>query len=310
MSNHTTVTIGTRESKLARWQSDRVAGLIERAHPGVRCRVVTMLTAGDRELSKPIPEIGGKGVFTAELEEALRSGAIDAAVHSLKDLPTNMPHDMAMAAVCQRADARDVLISQHHESLEALPPGSRVGTSSPRRIAQLALHRPDLTCVSLRGNVDTRVRKAMEGGGEIDAVVIAGAGVLRLGLDDAIRQWIPLDVMLPAPGQGALAIQARRDDSDVLRIVGAIDEPVSRAATTAERTMLEMLGGGCAVPVAAYAEMDSSPDGAALVLRGLVAATDGSRSARAEGRGPASDAVSVGRGVARKLLDHGAGDLL
>ncbi len=303
-----TFTIGTRESKLARWQAERVAGLIERAHPGVRCRVITMSTAGDRELTRPIPEIGGKGVFTAELEEALRSGAIDAAVHSLKDLPTNVPHDMVLAAVCQRADARDVLISQRHDSLEALPPGSRVGTSSPRRIAQLALHRSDLTCVSLRGNVDTRVRKAMEG--EMDAVVIAGAGVLRLGLDDAIRQWIPLDVMLPAPGQGALAIQARRDDSDVLRVVGAIDEPVSRAATTAERTMLEMLGGGCAVPVAAYAEVDSSPDGAALVLRGLVAATDGSRSVRAQGRGQTSDAESLGREVARKLLDDGAGGLL
>jgi hydroxymethylbilane synthase len=308
MAAQTTVTIGTRESKLARWQSARVAELIEGAHPGLRCRVVTMSTAGDRELTKPIPEIGGKGLFTAELEEALRSGAIDVAVHSLKDLPTSMPHDVALAAVCQRADARDVLVSRSYESLEALPSGARVGTSSPRRIAQLALHWPDLTCVSLRGNVDTRVRKAMEG--EMDAVVIAGAGVLRLGLDDAIRQWIPLEVMLPAPGQGALAIQARRDDGDVLRLVGAIDEPVSRSAATAERTMLEMLGGGCAVPVAAYAEMDSSPDGQALFLRGLVAATDGSRCSRADARGPANDAESLGREVARKLLDDGAGDLL
>jgi hydroxymethylbilane synthase len=248
------VTVGTRSSPLARRQTERVIELLEAAWPGLACRALPIVTTGDRtqRSGRPLPEIGGKGLFTAELEQSLRDGDIDAAVHSLKDLPTEQAPGVVLGAVCSRDDTRDCLVARGGLTLAELPQGAVVGTSSLRRAAQLRALRPDLEVRSIRGNVDTRIRKVREG--EFDAVVLAAAGVRRLGLEDAVTEWLSVETMLPAPGQGALAIQCRADDDAVLRLLAAIDDPRARAATSAERAFLRALGAGCTAPVAAHAE--------------------------------------------------------
>jgi hydroxymethylbilane synthase len=289
------VVLGTRGSALARAQTERVIELLATAWPGITCEVRAIVTQGDRTQSsgEPLPAIGGKGLFTAELEEALRSGEIDLAVHSLKDLPTEEPADIVLGAVCLRDDVRDCLVARDGLTLAELPPGAVVGTSSLRRTAQLRALRPDLEVRSIRGNVDTRVRKVREG--EFDAAVLAAAGIRRLSLEDAVTEWLPGETMLPAPGQGALAVQCRAGDEAVLALLAAIDDPATRAATTAERVFLRDLGAGCTAPVAAYAEplgagadntsnsLLQSPGG--VRLHGLVASPDGREVVRVSGEG-------------------------
>ncbi|MEK9164492.1 MAG: hydroxymethylbilane synthase, partial [Chloroflexota bacterium] len=268
-------------------------------------------TSGDRILDKPLPEIGGKGLFTEELENALRAGEIDVAVHSLKDLPIDDASGLTIGAICQREDARDVLIARDGSTLASLPPGARVGTSSLRRSAQLLAARPDLTLLSLRGNVDTRIRKAVGATPAVapyDAIVLAAAGVLRLGLGEHISEYLPFDVMLPAPGQGALAVQCRAGDDATLGLLAAIDDPESRAAVTAERAFLNALGGGCSAPVAAYAHFPLRTSHSALAMTGLVASPDGRRAVRVSGEG--NDPLALGAELAQQALAQDAGELL
>ncbi len=293
------LSFATRPSALARWQTQWVIRALQAAHPGLVCREEVIVTHGDRVLDRPLPEIGGKGLFTQELEAALLGGRVDAAVHSLKDLPTEMPPGLTVGAVPARAEVRDALVAAQGYTLATLPEGAVVGTSSLRRAAQLLAVRPDLRIRPLRGNVDTRVRKALEG--RYDAVVLAGAGLVRLGLTAHVSEWLPLEVMLPAPGQGALVVQCRADDAATLRLLAAIEHTPTRAATEAERAFLEALGGGCAVPVAAYAE--ALPDGR-LRLRGFVGAADGRGHWRGEAVGGAPRAL--GAALAEKAVAEGA----
>jgi hydroxymethylbilane synthase len=295
--------VGMRGSALSRWQADWVlAGL--RAHwPGLAAEVRVFTTSGDRQLDTPLPEIGGKGVFTEELEQALLAGEIDVAVHSLKDLPVAVTPGLGLGAICEREDARDVLISLAGNALAALPAGARVGTSSLRRSVQLLRARADLTIVSLRGNVDTRLRKARQG--DYDAIVLAAAGVHRLGLKAAITEYLSFDVMLPAPGQGALAIQCRADDAVTRARLNALDHAPTRAAVEAERAFLSGLGGGCAAPVAAYATVNAE---GGLALTGLAASADGRAALRLSGEG--TDPLALGARLAQQALLQGAGAFL
>ncbi len=296
-----TLVFATRPSALARWQTQWVIQALQKAHSGLRCAEKIITTQGDRVLDKPLPEIGGKGLFTQELENELLSGAVHCAVHSLKDLPVDDTRGLTIGCIPVRAEVRDALVAKNEATVDSLPQGARVGTSSLRRSAQLRAVRPDLQTTSLRGNVDTRVRKALEG--QYDAVLLAGAGLTRLGLEEHVRQWIPLEIILPAPGQGALAVQCRVDDESTLALLAALDHSSTRKSITAERAFLAGLGGGCAVPVAAYA---TANDG--IELRGLVASPDGKRVIRVAGTG--EDARSLGSAVAEAALQQGAGEVL
>jgi hydroxymethylbilane synthase len=297
-----TITLGSRPSKLARWQTQHILDQLKTAWPELTCRVVTLFTEGDKNLTQALPEIGGKGVFTSELEAALRSGEIDLAVHSLKDLPVDSSAGLCIGAVGQRADARDVLITAHGQILAVLPTSARVGTSSLRRQAQLKAARSDLTILPLRGNVDTRIRKALAG--DYDAIILAAAGVERLDLGKHITEYLPLQVMLPAPGQGALAVQCRADDLEVLKLLETIHHRATYQAVTAERTFLSALGAGCSAPVAAYANYDSGM----LEMNGLVASPDGQRVIRVSASG--EDPFALGKHLAQQAFEMGAGELL
>jgi hydroxymethylbilane synthase len=285
-----TLTIGTRGSKLALWQTEHVAQRLEKTAPGVRCRIETLVTQGDRRLDQPLPEIGGKGLFTAELEEALRRRQIDLAVHSLKDLPVDDTPGLVIGAILSRADVRDVLVARGGWTLATLPHGAVVGTSSLRRQAQLLAVRSDLAIRSIRGNVDTRVRKVISG--EYDAALFAGAGLLRLGLESYISEWLSVDLMLPAPGQGALAVQCRADDLATLDLLAAIDDRFVRTAVWIERQFLQGLGGGCSAPIGAYAIVGSSGRGAEEIsAQAVVGTPDGRRLIRVEANGAEPEAV-------------------
>ncbi len=306
------VVLGTRASALARAQTERVAESLRQAWPEIDCRTRPIATRGDRTQASgvPLPTIGGKGLFTAELERALRAGTIDLAVHSLKDLPTEESPGISLGAVCLREDVRDCLVAREGHSLRGLPPGAIVGTSSLRRAAQLLGLRHDLDVRSIRGNVDTRVRKVQDG--EFDAVVLAAAGVLRLGLEGAVTEWLETDTMLPAPGQGALGVQCRADDERVLTLLAAIDDPGARAETTAERVFLRTLGAGCTAPVGAHA-VGAGPEPRDTVSQGwvrlqaLVASPDGRQVVRVAGEG---EAAELGERLAREALAAGAGEIL
>ncbi len=298
---------GTRSARLARWQTERVAGLL-RETTGLRCEEVPISTEGDRRLDASLPEIGGKGVFTEALEDALRSGEIDFAVHSLKDLPIEESPGLVLAAVLDRIDARDVLIARESRLLSTLPRGARVGSSSVRRMAQIRAARGDVEVAPLRGNVDTRVRKALDGA--YDAVVLAAAGVLRLGLEGTVREYLPFEVMLPAPGQGALAVQCRSEDRSTREALDLLDDPLARAATAAERGFLAALGGGCSAPVAAHARLAPGENGEELELTGLVLSPDGARRVRVQARAPISQARSLAMRLAEEALAQGAGECL
>jgi hydroxymethylbilane synthase len=297
----TMVAVGTRTSALARWQTRSVIDQLQAAWPGLECEERLYTTAGDQAPDRPLTEIGGAGVFTTELENALRAGEIDLAVHSLKDLPIEPAPGLALGAIGERADARDVLVARDGWTLQTLPHGARLGTCSLRRSAQALAARPDLAIVPLRGNVDTRIRKAHAG--EYEAIVLAAAGVLRLGREAAISEYLSFDLMLPAPGQGALAIQCRADDARVLSLLAPLDHAPTRRAVEAEREFLQGMGGGCSAPVAAYGHLTADGE---LRLAGLVADAAGGRVVRVAGSG----GPALGRRLADEALALGAGELL
>jgi len=292
----------TRPSALARWQTQWVIQALKTAWPDLDCAEKVITTQGDRVLDRPLPEIGGKGLFTKELESELNNGNVHAAVHSLKDLPVDNPAGLVLGAIPLRGEVRDVLVAERGDTLDTLPEGARVGTSSLRRTAQLLRLRPDLRIEPLRGNVDTRLRKA--GQGLYDAIVLAGAGLIRLGYAERISQWLPLDAMLPAPGQGALAVQCRSDDASTLRLLAPIEDFATRPAISAERAFLEGLGGGCSLPVAAHAVL---LDGR-LHLQGRVISLNGQQVIDCYAQG--DDPQELGQECARQALAQGAGELL
>lgn len=299
----TVLNVGTRISQLARWQTDHIIARLQDAWPDLTCEVVPFVTKGDKTLDKPLPQIGGKGLFTAELERALHTGEIDIAVHSLKDLPVANPPGLTLGAIASRAPVQDGLVACNGWTLQTLPKGAIVGTSSNRRRAQLLAVRPDFTVRSIRGNVETRVRKVMEG--DYHAAVLARAGLERLNLTDVVTEWLPLELMLPAPGQGALAVQCRADDEATLTLLAAVDDMHVRAAVTAERTFLDALGGGCSAPIAAHAQIMGENE---VQMRALVAAPDGGKVVYVSGVG--SDAAALGRALAQEAAEQGGATIL
>ena len=296
------LTFATRPSALARWQTARVIQLLQAAHPELECSEYIITTTGDRVLDRPLPEIGGKGLFTSELEDALLSGKVHGAVHSLKDLPVENTPGIVVGAIPEREAAFDVLVSTHGWTISNLPEGARVGTCSHRRTAQLLARRSDLTILPLRGNVDTRVRKVLNG--EYDAIVLAQAGLMRLGLEAHISEVFPLDVMLPAPGQGALAVQCRADDVETLEVLSSIHDPITAAAVDAERAFLSGLGGGCSLPVAAFAQKNNGQ----IILTGAVISVDGTEAIRLSAVD--EDPHKLGERLADLVLERGAADIL
>jgi hydroxymethylbilane synthase len=296
----------TRPSALARWQTQWVINALQGMYPDLVCEEKVITTQGDKILDKPLPEIGGKGLFTQELENELLFGAVHCAVHSLKDLPVGSSAGLAVGCIPIRGEVRDALISKNGFTLATLPQNAVVGTSSLRRAAQLRAARPDLKIDSLRGNVDTRLRKALEG--QCDAIILAGAGLTRLGLSQHVTEWLSLDVMLPAPGQGALAVQCRADDQTTLSLLAGLDDETTRSMVTAERAFLSGLGGGCAVPVAAYAEVSVKSHISGLRLTGLVISEDGNKAIKVSDEG--TDALQLGDELAQKAITQGASEIL
>lgn len=307
--------VGSRGSRLSQRQTELALEALSRAHPDARFEVRAVRTAGDRSRAS-LGEIGGRGVFVAELERALLTGDIDIAVHSLKDMPSDATDGLAVGGVTEREDVRDALVSRGRLTLADLPHGAVVGTGSPRRAAQVLATRPDLRIADIRGNVDTRIRKVEDG--RYDAAVLAAAGLARLGWLDRAAELLPTDLMLPAVGQGALALQVRADDSEAAELVSAVDHPASRGATAAERAFEARLGGGCHAAIAALGEVtrsvilsEAEADlGAGLRLRGLVGDPAGGRLLRGEVEGSLQEADSLGVRLAELLLSQGAADLL
>ncbi len=299
-----TFVVGTRGSRLALRQTELVLDLLRAQHPGMAFDVREVRTEGDRRPDEPISAIGGQGVFVKELEAALARGKIDVAVHSLKDLPAELGTGLTLAAFPQRGDPRDALVARGGATLATLPPNARVGTGSARRAVQLRALRPDVEPAEIRGNVDTRVRKVDDGG--FDAAVLAVAGLERLGLLDRASELFATDVMLPAVGQGALAVEARANDGEALELLGTIDNIETRLACEAERAFLERLGGGCRLPFGGLAEIESET----LRIRGFISDDSGARMFRAETSGSSGEAESLGVRLAELLLEQGASEFV
>ncbi len=298
----TPLRIGTRGSALAQWQAELARGRLTAM--GLAAELVLVRTTGDRRREAPLRAIGGKGIFIKELEDALLDARIDLAVHSMKDVPTEVPASLVMAAICQREDVRDALVSRDGSGLDGLPAGARVATSSLRRQAQLLHHRADLRMVEMRGNVDTRLGKLERG--ECDAVVLAKAGLDRLGLGDQITEVLTPDVCLPAAGQGAIGIETRAGDAAVLEAVAKLDHDETRIAVEAERAVLASLEGGCLLPLGVWARMKEEE----FLIEACVLAPDGSQALRAQRAGLPRHTGDLARQVAVELLDRGAGRLL
>ncbi|NOK10167.1 hydroxymethylbilane synthase [Corallococcus exercitus] len=298
------VRIATRESPLALWQANHVASLLTQRNPGLEVTLVKMTTEGDRFLSAPLSQVGGKGLFVKEIEQALLDGRADVAVHSLKDMTSVFPDGLILAAVPAREDPRDAFCSPDGHTLALLPAGAKVGTSSLRRSCILRARRPDLEIVSLRGNVQTRLQKTREL--KLAGAMLAAAGLKRLGLDHHITQVVPVADSLPAVGQGVLAIQCREADADVRALLQPLEDVLTRDAVRAERAFLAKLEGGCTVPLAGHATVE----GGQVYLRGLVGRPDGSRVVRGEVKGPVPEAERLGEALAEELLSRGAGDIL
>ncbi len=296
--------IATRKSPLALWQSEHVATQLRVAHPGLDVELVPMSTRGDEVLDRSLAAIGGKGLFLKELELAMQRGEADCAVHSLKDVPMELEHGFILPAILERADSADAFISNNFASLDALPRGARVGTSSLRRQTQLRARRADLQLLDLRGNVNTRLAKL--DAGDYDAIVLACAGLDRLGLSSRIRARLDAPDWLPAPAQGAIAIECRNDDARTQSLCAALDHAPTRIRVEAERAMNRTLHGSCHVPVAAHAHLD----GDRLWLAGLVGSVEDGRLLRADGEGRADAPETLGIDVAQRLLDQGAGEWL
>ena len=300
----TTLRIATRKSPLALWQSEHVADLLRTAHPALSVELVPMSTRGDEVLDRSLAAIGGKGLFLKELELAMLRGEADCAVHSLKDVPMELEGPFALAAILERADPADAFVSNHYDDIAALPQGARVGTSSLRRQAQLRALRPDLELLDLRGNVNTRLAKL--DAGDYDAIVLACAGLQRLGFDARIRARLDAPHWLPAPAQGAIAVECRAEDPATHALFAVLDHADTRRCVEAERAMNRALHGSCHVPVAAFARLH----GGMLSLSGLVGSAAEGLAIRAESDGPAADPESLGRAVAKQLLEQGAGEFL
>jgi hydroxymethylbilane synthase len=298
--------LGTRASALATTQSGHVADLV-RERLGREVELVEISTEGDVNRA-PLASLGGTGVFVSALRDALLDGRVDLAVHSLKDLPTTPADGIALAAIPLREDPRDVVVARDGLTLGELPVGSRLGTGSPRRVSQLAALGLGLELQGIRGNVDTRIRKVREG--EVDAVVLARAGLARLGRLDEVTEVLDPLQMLPAPGQGALAIECRSDDADLVASLAQLDDPATRAAVTAERAVLSTLEAGCSAPLGALAEVVEGEDGEELWLRAVALSEDGALSVRMSATGPVTEAVRLGTRLAGDMLDEGAADLM
>ncbi len=302
MSRH--LRIATRKSALALWQAEYVKARLEQLDPSITVSLVPMVSRGDQLLDSPLAKIGGKGLFVKELETAMLNDEADLAVHSMKDVPMQFPEGLGLYAICEREDPRDAFVSNHYADLDALPAGSVVGTSSLRRQAQIMARRPDLQIRFLRGNVNTRLAKL--DAGEYDAIVLATAGLLRLGFDARIRYPMPPEVSLPAGGQGAVGIECRSSDTELQALLVQLNDEDSALRVRAERALNTRLNGGCQVPIACYAERENGE----LWLRGLVGDPDGQRMLRAEARGPEAEPEALGIAVAEDLLAQGAQAIL
>ncbi len=298
------IKIATRKSALALWQAEFVRDSLLALHPGLRVELVKMSTQGDKILDVPLAKVGGKGLFVKELEQGMLNGDADIAVHSMKDVPVEFPQGLHLPVICEREDPRDAFVSNNYESLDALPEGARVGTSSLRRECQLRATRPDLTVVSLRGNVNTRLAKL--DAGEYDAIILASAGLIRLGFQDRIRVALTPEQSLPAIGQGAVGIEVRADDEEVNALIAPLRCAKTWTVLQAERAMNKRLAGGCQVPIGGYALLDND----AIWMRGLVGRPDGTQMLYAEVRGKADQAEQLGIQLAEDLLAQGADAIL
>ncbi|MBK0126891.1 hydroxymethylbilane synthase [Pantoea sp. S61] len=296
--------IATRQSPLALWQAQYVQQRLMAAHPGVQVELVPMVTKGDIILDTPLAKVGGKGLFVKELELAMLENRADLAVHSMKDVPVEFPEGLGLVTICEREDPRDAFVSNLYNSIDELPQGAIVGTSSLRRQCQLSARRPDLIIRSLRGNVGTRLGKL--DAGEYDAIILAAAGLKRLNLDDRIRQAMPAEISLPAVGQGAVGIECRLDDHELITLLQALNHADTDVCVRAERAMNTRLEGGCQVPIGSFALLEDNQ----LWLRGLVGSPDGHQMVVGERRGPRENAVQMGISLAEELLDGGARDIL
>jgi hydroxymethylbilane synthase len=300
--------IGSRGSALALRQTEEVLARLRERFPQNTFSIEIISTRGDEDTTTPLSQLAepGKGIFATAIEMRLLDGRIDMAVHSLKDLPTALGPGLGLAAIPVREDVRDVLISRDHLPLPELPGGSRIGTSSLRRTAQLLAYRPDFVVMAIRGNVETRLRKGLDGFDGLDAVVLAAAGLNRLGLEEQITEYISTSICLPAIGQGALALETRSDDAEALAVAAAVDNATFHAMADAERSFGQRLSGGCALPIAGLAEVQ----GEILSLDGMVAVPDGSQTLRGRRSGPRNDPEAIGLQLADELLENGAGQLV
>jgi hydroxymethylbilane synthase len=295
--------IATRQSRLALWQAQHVAAQLRATHPGLAVELVPMTTQGDRVVDRPLAQVGGKGLFIKELEIAIAAGRADIAVHSMKDVPSDMPPGMTLAAMLSRADPHDAFVSLRHENFSMLPQGARVGTSSPRRQCQLQYARPDLQLLTLRGNVETRLRKLEE---EYDAIVLAAAGLIRLGLEDRITHRFDLEQFVPAVGQGVIGIECREDDARSIELARALNDELAWQCCETERAFALRLQGSCQSPIAAHAQVSAGQ----VQLRGVIGSPDGQEIYRGVDSGAVADRQAVGIALADRLLDAGARPLL
>jgi hydroxymethylbilane synthase len=298
------VRIATRKSALALWQAEYVKAQLEHFHADIQVQLVPMTTKGDVILDTPLAKVGGKGLFVKELEVAMLEHRADIAVHSMKDVPVEFPEGLGLAVICPREDPRDAFVSNHYQSLEQLPHGAKVGTSSLRRQCQLKAMRPDLQIHDLRGNVNTRLQKLDNG--EYDAIILASAGLIRLEMVQRIQQFIEPEQMLPANGQGAVGIECRTNDVAIKALLAPLACVDTKMRVLAERAMNRALEGGCQVPIGSFATLD----GDSLYLRGLVGAVDGSKIIQAQVSGPKAQAEQIGHALAQQLLAQGAADIL
>ncbi|WP_084066364.1 hydroxymethylbilane synthase [Desulfocicer vacuolatum] len=298
------IKIGTRGSQLALWQANWVKNQIESGFPEIQALIIEIKTTGDKIVDRPLAMVGGKGLFVKEIEKALLDKDIDIAVHSMKDMPGDLPGGLCIGAIPVREDPRDVLVSRNNIPLNELPSGAVIGTSSLRRASQIKYVRPDLTIASIRGNLGTRLGKLDNG--DFDAIVLAAAGIIRLGMKERITQYLEPDTMLPAVGQGALCIETRENDADIAPILAVLDNRDTRIPVVAERAFLRKLEGSCHIPVACFGTLKDRE----LILTGLVASEDGTQMVKEVSRGPGASAEAIGTSLATTLLDRGAAQIL
>ena len=300
----TPIRIATRQSQLALWQAEYVKSQLERFHPGVVVKLLPMTTRGDKILDTPLAKVGGKGLFVKELEQGMLNGEADIAVHSMKDVPVEFPEGLHLAVICPREDPRDAFVSNTIPDFDHLPKGARVGTSSLRRQCQLRAIRPDIEIIDLRGNVNTRLQKLDDG--QYDAIILAAAGLKRLGFEARIAEALDPTISLPAIGQGAVGIECRIDDERIHQLLAPLNDPMTQTRVLAERAMNKRLQGGCQVPIGGYAEISHG----LLLLRGLVGSPDGSDIITGEIAGPLESAEELGEVLADDLLSRGAKEIL